>query len=181
MRLILQRHPDTPCAAVEGIDAEASRLEAGALALRFTVMGRIDAVRVPPSAPSARTDELWRHTCFEAFVRPLTGEAYHELNFAPSTAWAAYRLAEYRAPLAPALDVGPPSLEIGLDRGQLVVAAAVTLPSLPAREPWRIGLSAVIEEADGRMSYWALAHPAGKPDFHHLDCFALELPAPERS
>ena len=30
------------------------------------------------------------------------------------------------------------------------------------------------------MSYWALAHPPGKPDFHHPDCFALELPAARR-
>ena len=44
--------------------------------------------------------------------------------------------------------------------------------------PWRIGLSAVIEERHGRKSYWALAHPPGKPDFHHDDCFAIELPAP---
>ena len=181
MRLSLQRHPDTPCAAVDRIDAEASRLEAGGLALRFTVTGRIGALRVPPSAISSRADELWRHTCFEAFVRPPTGEAYLELNLAPSTAWAAYRLAGYRAPLAPATDVAPPSLEVGLDKGQLMVAAAVTLASLPAHEPWRVGLSAVIEESDGRLSYWALAHPAGRPDFHHPDCFALELPAPERS
>ena len=40
-----------------------------------------------------------------------------------------------------------------------------------------LGLSAVIEEADGNVSYWALAHPPGKPDFHHSDCLALELPA----
>jgi hypothetical protein len=25
-----------------------------------------------------------------------------------------------------------------------------------------------------------LAHPPGKPDFHHSDCFALELPATVR-
>jgi hypothetical protein len=41
-----------------------------------------------------------------------------------------------------------------------------------------LGLSAVIEEKDGTKSYWALAHPPGKPDFHHKDCFALTLPAP---
>jgi hypothetical protein len=35
----------------------------------------------------------------------------------------------------------------------------------------------VIEETNGRKSYWALAHPPGKPDFHHSDCFALGLPA----
>lgn len=45
----------------------------------------------------------------------------------------------------------------------------------------QIGLSAVIEEMDGTKSYWALAHPAGKPDFHHPDCFTLELPPPEFS
>ena len=45
--------------------------------------------------------------------------------------------------------------------------------------PWRLGLSAVIEAEDGTKSYWALNHPPGAPDFHHKDCFALELPAPE--
>jgi hypothetical protein len=35
----------------------------------------------------------------------------------------------------------------------------------------------VIESADGSISYWALRHPAGRPDFHHLDGFALLLDA----
>jgi len=39
-------------------------------------------------------------------------------------------------------------------------------------------ITAVIEEADGTKSYWALAHPAEKPDFHHPDGFVLELPGP---
>jgi len=39
----------------------------------------------------------------------------------------------------------------------------------------RAAISAVIEEADGTKSYWALAHPPGKPDFHHADCFDLDL------
>ena len=51
------------------------------------------------------------------------------------------------------------------------------LPSLPGDAPWRLGLSAVIEETTGRKSFWALAHPPGKADFHHPDCFAFELPA----
>jgi hypothetical protein len=41
--------------------------------------------------------------------------------------------------------------------------------------PLRLGLSAVIEENDGTISYWALKHLPGKPDFHHPDSFALEL------
>jgi hypothetical protein len=39
------------------------------------------------------------------------------------------------------------------------------------------GLSAVIADKDGRTAYWALAHPPGKADFHHKDCFALQLEA----
>jgi hypothetical protein len=39
----------------------------------------------------------------------------------------------------------------------------------------RLGLSAVIEDDNGSLSYWALKHPSGKPDFHHPDAFALEI------
>jgi hypothetical protein len=42
----------------------------------------------------------------------------------------------------------------------------------------RLGLSAVIEDIDGRLSYWALKHPPGKPDFHHPDSFALDVTLP---
>jgi hypothetical protein len=35
-------------------------------------------------------------------------------------------------------------------------------------------LAAVVETTRG-ISYWALHHPADKPDFHHPDSFALRL------
>jgi hypothetical protein len=49
------------------------------------------------------------------------------------------------------------------------------LTSLPPLVGWRLGLSAVIEETSGHKSYWALAHPPGRPDFHHSDCFVYEF------
>ena len=55
--------------------------------------------------------------------------------------------------------------------------AAIPRAGLPAL-PWRYGLSAVIEEAGAVKSYWSLAHPPGKPDFHHPTCFAATLAAP---
>jgi hypothetical protein len=66
----------------------------------------------------------------------------------------------------------------------LQLEAQIELASLaeaPPDGPWRLGLSAVIEGAAGELSYWALAHPPGRPDFHRADCFALELVAPERA
>jgi hypothetical protein len=40
-----------------------------------------------------------------------------------------------------------------------------------------LGLSAVIEDESGALSYWALRHVPGKPDFHHPQAFAMELDA----
>jgi hypothetical protein len=54
---------------------------------------------------------------------------------------------------------------------------------LQAKQPGArlsVALSAVIEDNRGMLSYWALKHPPGKPDFHHRDGFALEIEAPER-
>ena len=45
--------------------------------------------------------------------------------------------------------------------------------------PLRLGLCAVIEEESGVLSYWALKHRPGRPDFHHPDGFVLEIEAPE--
>ena len=48
--------------------------------------------------------------------------------------------------------------------------------ALEADKRWELGLSAVLEEKDGTKSYWALAHPTEKPDFHAAGCFVARLP-----
>jgi len=53
------------------------------------------------------------------------------------------------------------------------------LPLMPLRARLQLALSAVIEDEQGGLSYWALTHPPGKPDFHHPDAFVLELERPE--
>jgi hypothetical protein len=165
------------------LGAEVTRITGGSLALRYKLAARIRDLRIPSPALTRRRDELWRHTCFEAFIRAGDGDAYCEFNLAPSTEWAAYRLSGYREGLTPIAKIESPSIDIKLKETHLVLSAELdlsTLPDLPPEAPWRLGLSAVIEAKDGSISYWALAHPPGKPDFHHPDCFALELPAPER-
>jgi hypothetical protein len=180
---LLKPHPDFPCPAVTSIAVEVERGEDRALALRYVLTGRIAELAIPAATSSRRADELWRHTCFEAFLRPEDGpehgEAYFEFNLAPSTEWAAYRLSGYREGLAPVADIAAPRIEVETTGDRLILTAAIDLSAAPelAHAPWRLGLSAVIEAADGSKAYWALAHAAGKPDFHHPDCFALRLQA----
>lgn len=57
------------------------------------------------------------------------------------------------------------------------LSAILDDPAMKDDRAWVAGVSAVIEEADGTKSFWALGHPPGEPDFHHRDCFRLELPA----
>ena len=74
-----------------------------------------------------------------------------------------------------------PAVTVRRDAHGLELAASVALESLAlpaAAARLRLALAAVIETADGRVDYWALAHPAGKPDFHHPQGFTLELPRP---
>ena len=172
MRQALKLHPESHCAAATQIEVEATRPRPGNLLLQYVVTGKTSDLVLPRLTASARADELWRHTCFEAFIG--AGAGYYEFNFAPSTQWAAYRFASTRSGMRAANEVGAPRIELRSYGTGFELLVSLDLPHDAAG---RLGLVAVIEEANGRLSFWALAHPPGKPDFHHSDCFALELPA----
>jgi hypothetical protein len=60
----------------------------------------------------------------------------------------------------------------------LVLEAVTYLEELPMPRPGsplRAGAAAVIEEKNGRLTHWALAHPAEQPDFHHRLGFVLQV------
>lgn len=172
MRHALTLHPLTPCAAAIRVAVVVARPDPSSLILEFHVTGALDALSLPPPGAGGRAGGLWQHTCVEAFVQTPPG--YCEFNVAPSTQWAAYRFDAYRDGMRPLEGIAPPRIVVERTAGRFTLRAGLQLP-LDARG--RIGLSAVIEETEGCKSYWALAHPPGKPDFHHADCFALELPA----
>jgi hypothetical protein len=176
MRRALTLHPHSVCQAVKRIEVEVARGGVGALVLHYAVTGQIGDLRLPPVTTPARADGLWQHTCFEAFVRSAAGTAYYEFNFAPSTQWAVYRFDGYRSGMRAAA-VSAPRVEAKTTPERYTLCAVLELGSLSdlARDAWRLGLSAVIEDEGGGKSYWALAHPPGKPDFHHADGFACEF------
>ena len=177
---ILAPHPGQAHPPLD-IGVKLSLLGTDVVKLEYVVAGPVSDVLIPSRSDPERTDGLWQHTCFEAFIGTPEGSAYVEYNFSPSSEWAAYRFTGYRAGMAPALDLPAPHIFVEHDRARrLVQSVFVDVSALNAAGKGSIALSAVIETRDGAKSYWALKHPPGKPDFHHPDCFALKLPAAGR-
>jgi hypothetical protein len=161
------------------MEVDVARPRAGSLVLSYFVTGKICDLRMPPVVMAARTEELWQHTCFEAFVRTSAKAAYYEFNFSPSTQWAAYRFSSHRRGMCVATEIPAPEIEVQWSPECYTLQASLALDwssSVPCDAGWRLGLSALIEETSGRRSHWALAHPPGKADFHHSDCFAMNFP-----
>lgn len=177
MRQLLRLHPESRSSVAQHVEVVVTRPRPEGLVLSYKLSGRVDDVYLPAVRPTARGDELWQHTCFEAFVRASSGSEYYEFNFSPSTQWAVYRFTDYRNGMCVAAEVSTPPIDVRLDAQSFTLQAALALDhlSLPRESSWRLGLSAVIEETNGKKTYWALAHPPGKPDFHHKDAFAYEL------
>jgi len=184
MHLTLHRHGDSQGTAATAIEVELAWPEPAKLALTYVVTGDVAALELPPPTAGGRTDDLWKHTCLEAFVGPANGAGYHEFNLAPSTQWAAYGFSSYREGMAPIQPFDDPSVSVETTADRFVQRATLNLSDLPGLRPdadWRLALTAVIEQRDGLKSYWALAHPAGRPDFHHADSFFQVITAAERA
>lgn len=177
MTFNLLPHPDGPGGPLTAIRVWPRLIEGGRLTLSTFLTGDADKVRLPPRVPAGRADGLWMHTCLELFVRTGDG-GYYEFNFSPSGQWAAYRFAGYRdgmTEVQPVLITGfGYRAEPGHIGGHVEIDLA-GLEGIDLEASLTVGVSAVIEDADGRKTYWALAHPPGKPDFHHPVAFAGEI------
>lgn len=168
-------HPSTSAVPARRVTVDVRRMPDGGLALGFRLEGRLDGVRIPPPGPPRRADGLWRHTCFEAFVALDGDAAYREVNVSPSGEWAVYAFRGYRDPLPLPDETVAPHVVVTWTTDRLALDATVPLPTAYGRAPLRVGLSAVVEATDGMLSYWALRHPPGAPDFHRADAFALAV------
>lgn len=177
--LSLHCHPATPA----GLKLDVSATMQGTLdgvRLVYTVSGNTARLRIPTAAKPGPADGLWQHTCMEAFVAADTEAAYTEFNFSPSGHWATYRFASERqreTSLVP--DAPAPVMQLAITPTLLTLEVHLHRAALPlTTQHIELALCAVIEELDGRLSYWALEHPQTRPDFHNPAGRSLRLALP---
>jgi hypothetical protein len=176
----LRCHPSTRPEPERAVQVLVCRSASAELRMTFGLDGDIPRIWAFPQSWPRIATQLWQHTCFEAFIAVEGQAAYHEFNFAPSGEWTVYSFCGYRDGGPLANEMMRPHIAVHSTGSRLELDTIVRLDGLSAihsRASLRIGLSAVIEASDG-LSYWALRHPADKPDFHDANGFALLLEAP---
>lgn len=177
MQFDLVPHPTTPPAEPPfrlwaTVDHVSSLGSVATTNIWFGVSASAERFIIPAVTEPWRADELWRTTCFEAFLRAGDSEAYREWNFAPRGNWAAYDFSSYREGMMKSDIQSPPYIRMEDNFTWWTVGASI---AVDAERQWNLGLAAVLEEKDGTKSYWALAHSGEKPDFHAPDCFVATL------
>jgi hypothetical protein len=171
LRHFLHHHPSTPCAVVDEVVAEIGVESPGVLAVCWRVVGEIGALRVPERRLGP--ERLWEHTCLELFVAPGPGEAYVEWNFSPTGQVATFAFSSYRV-RASVEESQDAAVRVAVASAELRVDGRVRLPD-GCGDATRLGLTAVLEDAAGGLSYFAVHHPCEKPDFHHRGGFVVAL------
>jgi hypothetical protein len=147
------------------------------LAIRYDLRGPLADLAIPgPADTPGRRHGLWEATCFEFFLAVQDAPGYWEFNLSPAGHWNVYRFAVYRQGMAE--EAAVTSLPIGLRSrpDSLLLSLKFDLARIvPAGQALVAGITAVIQLAGGRVTYWALTHPGPQPDFHRRDSFIIEL------
>lgn len=161
-------------------------LQGDRLRIRYQLSGDLGSVKLPPPAAAgpARCDGLWEHTCFELFLAAEGMEPYWEVNLAPNGHWNLYRLDRYRHGLAPMPDRDALPVAVDTTPEQLHLSLELLLPQelvwACRQRALRLGVTTVIEQRGGALSFWALAHGGPQADFHRREDFLLRF-QPSRS
>jgi hypothetical protein len=174
-------HPKTPAEYIEAIAVRYDISPEGRLSLRYYIKVPEQKLVFGENKSSLRADGLWKTTCFEAFLAKGEESKYIELNFAPSSQWAAYWFDGYRqGGMDLALDAAP-DIHFYVNDSHFVLEAFIDLPFEWQHGPFHLGVTVVAEELGGIKSYWAVNHNNPDPDFHDRSCFTLHLEAAEQA
>lgn len=148
------------------------------LVLDCAFLGTLAEIAIPPPAAApARRGRLFEATCLELFLAERGLAPYREFHLTPAGHWNAYRFTGYRAGMRE--DPAFSSMPFRVRRKPEALRVSLELPLggiLPAEAPLEAAVCAVVRDASGGRSHWALAHPGPRPDFHRREGFGILLP-----
>ncbi|HIK30048.1 MAG TPA: DOMON-like domain-containing protein [Oscillatoriales cyanobacterium M59_W2019_021] len=147
------------------------------LSLQYQLLGDLEKIAIPaPSDSPKRQDELWRKTCFEWFVSIPNEPQYWEFNCSPSGDWNVYHFEDYRHKMQTESTLTELPFTIDRDDDRFALSVKLNLDRLKLGDrPLDLAITAVIQNIDETVTYWALTHTGDRPDFHRRDSFILAI------
>ncbi len=147
------------------------------LALCYELKGGLAAVALPkPADRPTRRHELWQETCFELFLGPRDSPQYWEFNLSPAGHWNVYGFEAYRQGMHEEAALTALPFTVIREAASLLLTLEVDVSGfIPVDRPLNAAIVAVIKAQDGELTYWALAHPGPRADFHRRDSFLIDL------
>jgi len=153
-------------------------LQKNIIILHYSLEGKIDDILLPlASMNPGRKDELWKKTCFEFFLAIKDQPQYWEFNMSPSGDWNVYHMDAYRRVcFREEMSIQQLQFEVQQEPSCFTLDAVVDLkPIIQQSHFLDVGITAVIQTADGNETYWAPTHPAPLADFHLRESFIFDL------
>ncbi len=148
--------------------------------LDYRIRGDIDRPRLPPQAASKFQDLLWSKPAWKRSSASPTATPTSNSTSRPRASGRCIDSKPIGKDVTSLNPLPPPRVIVRRHGEELEADIDIHLgaiPGLTAAEikgrELRLAVSAVMQSDQGVISYWALAHPPGKPDFHHRDGFAL--------
>jgi len=152
--------------------------------LEYHLEGDLTCIFLPKLKRNPKLkDRLWEHTCFEAFLAWGDHPSYWEVNLSPSGDWNTIYFERYRVQKKVDAVSSVEFQVLKNSKTQFQCLAEVDIPltleenvshSLDSSPLW-VSLTAVIEEKNQTLSYWANHHEGNDPDFHLRKSFNLLL------
>jgi len=143
----------------------------------YRITGETEKINIPAvSSTPDRKDLLWKHTCLEFFVTEPQLQMYWEYNLSPTHDWAIYGFSAYRHGQHNALPEGKIVIETSeLNQHSFELRSQLPLPGPLHGKNLQVGISAIIQDFQNTIYYYALIHSGQTPDFHDRNSFTLML------
>lgn len=146
--------------------------------ISYKVQGDLASIDLGPGVPNhARVIKLWEKSCFELFIKN-SKDNYIEFNFSPEFEWNCFYFEKKGDALAEYARMNCLKTDILLSLEVFHLIVEIDKSKFPEgffAGDLSAGITSVIKEKSGKMSYWALSHNDTRPNFHHFDSFKYKF------
>lgn len=142
--------------------------------ISYKIQGDLAGLDLGSEGPKhARVIKLWEKSCFELFIKN-SKDSYVEFNFSPEFEWNAFYFEKKGDALSEYARIDKVEFDILLSLEVFHLIVKIDKKKFPdnfLNNDLSVGITSVIKNKKGELSYWALSHHDTRPNFHDFRSF----------